>query len=72
MGDTGLEHPGPTPPKTPISEKPCAKSGALDNQSPLSDPNLKRPNQAWPDLPKHIKQTIMEMVQPFVKDQTDE
>ena len=72
MGDTGLEHPGPTPPKTPISGKLCAECGALDNQSPSSDPDLNRLNQAWPDLPKHIKQTIMEMVQPFVKENSDD
>lgn len=72
MGDTGLEHPGLTPPITPISGKPCAESGALDNQSPPSDPDLNRLNQAWPDLPEHIKQQINGLVRSHMWGGTDE
>ncbi len=72
MGDTGLEHPGLTPPKTPILGEPCAKSGALDNQSLPSDPDLHRLNQAWPDLPEHIKIAIKALTQSFIKDNDNE
>ena len=62
MGDTGLEQSALTPPKTTISKSACAESGALDARKPPSDPDLARLVEAWPHLPKHTKQTIINLI----------
>ena len=67
----GFEQSPLTPPKTVISEKRGAESGALDGDSPDSDPDLARLVGAWPDLPDEIKQTIMTLVRKHAEDSPD-
>ena len=59
MGDTGLEQTPLAGPKTPISQTGGAKSGALDDRI---YPDLAEIVKAWPELPEHIKASILALV----------
>jgi len=62
MGDTGLEQSALTPSKTPISEKPGAKSGAPHSDFSQNDPDLAAVAKAWPGLPANVKEKIKRLV----------
>lgn len=57
MGDEGLEEGPQTPKKQAFSETGGAQSGAI-----RSDAILKELSDYWPQLPDHIRQTIMTLV----------
>lgn len=63
MGDEGVEHPALTAPKTAISETASAKSGAPESEKPSSDPDLALILDRWPNLPEHVRQAVLALVQ---------
>ena len=63
MSDGGLEHPPVAVSKTPNSEGGGAKSDAHDAPKAPKDPDLAIVNEAWPELPGHIKAAIKAFIQ---------
>jgi hypothetical protein len=57
LGDEGLEEGPQTPKNHAISETGGAQGGAI-----RSDAILKELSDCWPNLPQHIRQTIMTLV----------
>ena len=62
-GPVGHEHPPLTGAKTAISGSGGAKSDAPDAPKHPKDGDLAAIIKAWPDLPEHIKQAIIALVQ---------
>jgi len=62
MGGTGLEHTPLKPPKTPISRKRGAESGALNGDSGRIDPDLALIQERWPKLRDDVKAAVMALV----------
>ena len=60
---TGLEQTALKYSKTTISQKAGTKSGTLNVNIIEKYPELREVIAAWPELPEHVKQTIIELVQ---------
>ena len=63
MGRTGLEHLAKTTGKTSDSKAGGAESGAVADELAPIDPDVRRIIEAWPTLPKHLRQSILALVQ---------
>ncbi len=72
MGGTGLEQSALTPSKTTISLNDSTKSGTVNDKILEKFPELEQIISAWPELPEHIRKTILILVETNMKQSEEE